>query len=472
MPQRIRKPLKQLARFRRNHQTNSHPIAAKRTTGTMIFHTVRIALALAVALASAPLAAAPADELRGLLDRGQSAEAYAAGARQPEEFGKPDFDFYFGIAAIDTGHAGEGILALERFLTARPGYVPARLHLGRGLYAIGEDARARDVFSGVRDDAAASGEEKVAAERYLDAIRAREARTQGMAAAWIEAGLGYDSNVNSGIKDANVSLPLLGSVTVTPAAVRESDSFGHFGLGGRASRPIASGVSLFGQAQLEAKGHFNDDEYDQTSTTLSGGLSWIRGVNTFRAAYTHNIFTLDGSRYRTANMLSGDWQRQYGATFAGLTVFGGRLDYEGANAVRDAKFYGVMGSWRRTLASRLQPVVFADLTLGREEADASGRGDLSRDTVGLRAGVALSPAPRWGVSAGARFQDARHQGREPLMGRTRHDRYYAADLTVSYALSNNLSLRGELLFSRNDSNIALYEYSRNTGLLKLRYDFK
>jgi hypothetical protein len=171
-------------------------------------------------------------------------------------------------------------------------------------------------------------------------------------------------------------------------------------------------------------------------------------------------------------MLSGDWQRQYGATFAGLTVFGGRLDYEGANAVRDAKFYGVMGSWRRTLASRLQPVVFADLTLGREEADASGRGDLSRDTVGLRAGVALSPAPRWGVSAGARFQDARHQGREPLMGRTRHDRYYAADLTVSYALSNNLSLRGELLFSRNDSNIALYEYSRNTGLLKLRYDFK
>ena len=42
---------------------------------------------------------------------------------------------------------------------------------------------------------------------------------------------------------------------------------------------------------------------------------------------------------------------------------------------------------------------------------------------------------------------------------------------MSYAVRRNLSLRGELLLSRNDSNIALFEYDRNLVALKLRYDF-
>ena len=43
--------------------------------------------------------AAPADELRALLEQGRSADAYALGRSHAEELGKPDFDFYYGIAA-------------------------------------------------------------------------------------------------------------------------------------------------------------------------------------------------------------------------------------------------------------------------------------------------------------------------------------------------------------------------------------
>jgi len=81
----------------------------------------------ALGVAAAPALAAPADEVQKLLESGRSAEAYALGKSHPQALGKPEFDFYFGIAAIDTGHAGEGVLALERYIVQFPDNDRARL---------------------------------------------------------------------------------------------------------------------------------------------------------------------------------------------------------------------------------------------------------------------------------------------------------------------------------------------------------
>src|SRR3990170_4348222 len=95
-----------------------------------------IAAALAAMLvffAQAALAA-PAEDLRALLEQGRSGDAYALGRQHPEELGKPEFDFYFGISAVDSGHAGEGVLALERYVIQFPGNDRARLELARGYF--------------------------------------------------------------------------------------------------------------------------------------------------------------------------------------------------------------------------------------------------------------------------------------------------------------------------------------------------
>ncbi|MCS6920481.1 MAG: hypothetical protein NZM07_00925, partial [Elioraea sp.] len=81
---------------------------------------------------------APADEVRRLVEAGRSVEAYALGREHPQEFGKPEFDFYFGIAAIDAGHAGDGVLALERYVVQFPENLRARLELARGYFVLGE----------------------------------------------------------------------------------------------------------------------------------------------------------------------------------------------------------------------------------------------------------------------------------------------------------------------------------------------
>ena len=96
-----------------------------------------------------PLHAAPADDIQALLAKGDAKAAYALAKKHPDQLGRPGFDFYFGIAAIDSGHAGEGVLALERYVITFPNNLEARLELARGYFVLGENQRAREEFSGV-----------------------------------------------------------------------------------------------------------------------------------------------------------------------------------------------------------------------------------------------------------------------------------------------------------------------------------
>src|SRR5688572_10316100 len=156
------------------------------------------ALGALLVFASACAAATPVDEVRTLLEQGRAAEAYALGRRHPEELGKPDFDFYYGVAAVDSGHAGEGVLALERYVIQFPDNDRARLELARGYFVLGELVRAREEFETVaRKNPPPAVQATI--DRFMDSIRAQETRYSTTATAYIEIGGGYDSNVNSGV---------------------------------------------------------------------------------------------------------------------------------------------------------------------------------------------------------------------------------------------------------------------------------
>ncbi|MBM3357037.1 MAG: hypothetical protein FJY54_04850, partial [Betaproteobacteria bacterium] len=139
--------------------------------------------------------AAPADDIKALVEKGNPRAAYELGKKHPEQLGNPAFDFFFGIAAIDSGHAGEGVLALERYIIHFPGNLQAKLELGRGYFLMGDYLRAREEFNDVlRTKPPAAVVANI--ERYLDAIRAREAAFRTTAGAFIEFGVGRDSNIN------------------------------------------------------------------------------------------------------------------------------------------------------------------------------------------------------------------------------------------------------------------------------------
>ena len=67
--------------------------------------------ALALSLATGAVAA-PADELRKLLEPGNPDEAYRVAKTTPDELYNPAFDFYFSVASVNSSKTSKGALSL------------------------------------------------------------------------------------------------------------------------------------------------------------------------------------------------------------------------------------------------------------------------------------------------------------------------------------------------------------------------
>ncbi|MGH8703913.1 MAG: outer membrane beta-barrel protein, partial [Burkholderiales bacterium] len=396
------------------------------------------------------------------------------GKRHPEELGKPDFDFHFGIAAIDTGHAGEGVLALERYIVQFPDNDRARLELARGYFVLGELLRAREEFETVAAKKPPAGVQATI-DRFLDSISAQETRYKTTASAYVEIGAGMDSNVNSGVGDAVINVPTLGTVQLAQTGVKSGDTFLHLGAGGQFSYPVAPGIALFGGASFEGKLHQDafDQQFDQGNLGVFGGVSLLRDRDLYRATISYSTLSVDNARFRNVGALGGEWHRQLDELNT-VSLFGqyAALTYP-RQAVRDADFYALGVGWRRAFVHRLQPLMQLQALYGKEKNDFSPvRDDLSRDLVTLRAGVSVTPAPRWGLSAGVSYTSSRFLAPDPLFTARREDDYYGLDVGASYRFSKELTLRADYLHSDNRSNLALYKYDRDVVTVKLRYEFR
>ena len=116
----------------------------------------------------------PLRDADALIKNGNPAAAYTL--LKPLEFersGEIRFDYLFGIAALDSGHADKATLAFERVLTMDPNFAGARLDMARAYYQLGDLLRAKTEFETV------SGQNppelaKATIQKYLDAIASHE----------------------------------------------------------------------------------------------------------------------------------------------------------------------------------------------------------------------------------------------------------------------------------------------------------
>ncbi|MEO8848190.1 MAG: outer membrane beta-barrel protein [Casimicrobiaceae bacterium] len=426
---------------------------------------------LVCAVLAAPAAhAATLDEVRANVEASRSVSAWEQCATLPRDT-LPGADLWCGIAAVDTGHTGEGVLSLERYSLLNPSDARGRLELARAYFYAGDDRRSREEFETVRV-LNPPPDVRAGIQRYLDALKAREAQYQPSLTAYVEAGVGYDSNINAGVAQADIALPVLGRVTVVDAGIRKGDGFGVLAGAVQYSHPVAPGAALFVGGIGSGNFNFSNREFDLSQLALNAGGTYRRDVDTFALTYAYGQILLDQDSYRTSNGVALEWRRQVGPTTTlSLTPQFARLDYRGDNEVRDADFYAVGLSLRHGWLSAWQPVLNASVYGGREH-DMRDRPDLGRGIAGAAADVTVSPSPFWALNAGFAYLRSDYDGDIPLLDVTRKDDNYVASVGAMYLLARNWSTRLEYQYQRNDSNIELYAYTRNLVMLKLRYEFK
>lgn len=435
--------------------------------------------------------AASGDEIRSLMEQNKPQDAYRLGRASPHMLGDPAFDFFYGIAAIDAGHAGEGVLALERYILSYPDNRDARFQLARGYFILGEDQRARDEFEALLPGSA--GEQKVAVERHLDAIRARESRYQPTAKAYVEAGIGVDTNINAGLTNGvTPMIPGLGFLpAVSPNSItaRERDTFVTVSAGGQGTYPVSPGVSLYAAGGIDARRHLDslNDVFDQHSLGANGGVSYLVEKNLFKAGASVSQSWVDNQNYVLSYGLNGEWNHQldqFNRLTLGLQV--ARFDYEDMNVYltkdktgglvfsqgthKNSDLVGISGAWTHALPVPFQPIVTVSASYG-EDRNQRNRDDLSRDIYGARISFSMTPAERWGINAGLGYQENKHHAIFTTGSANRHDTSWSLDGSLSYFYTRDFSVRAEVQAMDQNSNIGLFQYRREALSVKARYDF-
>lgn len=410
-------------------------------------------------------------EMQRRVTDGQFEAAYKLGKTMHERLGDPHFDFLFGVAAVHSGRTPEGVLALERHLAAIPGNDRARLELARGYFELGDYIRARQEFEFVlRYQPPPSVRTNI--ERYLDAMRTRDALANRMSSrAYLEAGLGHDSNVNAGTYNSTIQLPN------GPVVIADSTSRGvasrYFNITGGAQwvRRVSPPFSVFAGGDFDIKHNLEATRFDTAHLSGHAGFSMISGASLYRLTLADSIMQVDGTRYRNILSATGELQQGLGeGLMINALVQHSEQSHTGENSIRDARALTLGGGLQKTFAGDWRTSIGMQLSL-TDESNLNKRADLSRHILSARLFLAVNPTDRVGLSLSAGRQFSEFQAPDIAFNTTRSDQLTSVDLGLNYSLSKSWVIRAEVQWSENASNQDLYPFHRTYGLIKTRYLF-
>lgn len=431
---------------------------------------------LFLALAAPAMSSEGEDQIKTLVqlvESGQFHRAFDIADANQNRLGEAEFDFLYGLAALETGRYGVALLAFERVRAARPGDQYAWLQMGRALFHLGEVDRAQAEFAAL----AAEAKEPLASrvKSWHDLAAERVAERRGRKRYYVELGLAHDSNVNGGLDGGGVDLSKYGFGHFHPRGdqVAVSDNRLEAAGGGEYSRLIGPGKTAFAGVDANQQLHLNAGEYNQTGIGAYAGLAWLRGGQQWRLIGSSHLLAVDFHTHRNTIGVTGEWSAPLDSR-RGVSAYGQftRFDYTSAGGgERDSNLLGVGGGYRHALGFSGRPTI--SLVGGYAlDRNAKGRDDYSRNILSLNGGASITPMPRLRVGVNQTFIISNYDAADRALGDTRKDNLQLLTVHGNYALRDRLALRGELALTRNDSNIDLFDYERKLLSFKLRYDFR
>lgn len=440
----------------------------------------RLLLLLALLPATAVLADADLlGEARKLIESGQAGAAYdMLHAVEPERAGDAEFDYLYGVAALDSGHPVEAVFALERVVDLNPDNGPARGELARAYLALGETDDAQTEFKRVTEmDLPPEARQTI--ERYMSNISLFHDRTRTRFRNWIHVGVGYDTNVNGATSDKGpIAVPIAPGIPFLLGGTENSPIW-RIGAGTRFTSPIDldKGLSLFGRISLDHRLTVDEASFASTMGDGALGVRLERGKHKFSLAGEGNIVKIDGlanvrSDRDTAG-LSTQWQYAVNDNNQVTTYAQYSIVRYPEQRVRDVnRFTGGVG-WGHAFAGTTgTPILFGSVFGGTEDALDEGRGShFGRDFYGFRAGASFRPRERHTLFTSFTLQMSDYDTPDPSFLRKRDDDFFNVEVGHRYQHDKNWSVSPTIRYTHNDSNIVITDYDRFEVMLLVRNDF-
>ena len=404
-----------------------------------------------------------------LEQQGHAAQAYdVLKPLAVQRAGDPDFDYAFGLAAADSSHPGEAIAAFERVLAVQPDNSRARAEIARVYAMAGDIDTARATFDTVQNDPTVPDPVRARIGRLVRDYNRTIAGGGSSVTGFAEAEAGYDSNINTATGLTSITLPIfafLGPASLSGAATRMHDGFYQLQAGVSGSTALSRQTRAYASVLGNWRDNFGSSLFDQAAVTGTAGLSHsLVGGTVLSLSGQAQRFWLGHDGYRTA--LGGIARASLPQAGGAALSFQGqyfRYNYDNDPA-RDAdRLTGSIDYSGKTW--------FVGTGGGRERTVRTTSRHLGYWFASAQAGIEAPLSDRMAVLAGASAEHRDYVARDPLFLGDRRDTQLDASLGLRYVLAKGVSLRPRVTYTRNFSNIALYDYSRATASLALRAEF-
>ena len=408
-----------------------------------------------------------------LINKGKANEAFELLAPLEKDLaGNVDYDYLFGIAALESGNPEKASLSLERVLTIKPDFAGARIDLGRAYFAIGNYLKARQEFKTVLKQPKPPPLVKIVVDNYMAMIEERLTKKKSRLSGWVEISGGYDSNVNYATADEVIEVPALqsASIILSDDNIEQDDTFVKYSINmgflHQFTPAVRSYLGLSGSKRLLA----DEKMFETEDAKLRTWLEFGGNINTFRIGATGGLSTLDqsvNSRQVGGNM---EWRHTFNRSNL-ITVFS-QYDTFRYPDVEINNFDQWVGgaSWMHSMPF-MGRSMFAASAYGGYAFETDNRVNGDNSIYGVRLGYHMKPFSKISILAGVGEQLSDFKNENAVFQKKREDQQLDARLALNWTPVINVSIGGMISYINNNSTIPIYEYKRTDVSAVIRYYF-
>ncbi|MGE0357224.1 MAG: tetratricopeptide repeat protein [Burkholderiales bacterium] len=437
-----------------------------------------LVLALAAGAATPALAdPATLDKARRLLNEANPKQAYMELIKlEPRLAGDIEFDYLLGVASLDSGKHEDAVIAFERVLALNPNHAGAQMDLARTFFATGSYDLAESAFR----DLAGRNPPPAAQQtinRYLEAIDARKRQTTAGWRGWAELGMGYDTNITGVPGDfgaaAQQSFGIVG-IEATGNSVKRKAAFGSAAGSLEYSHPLSRGWTLFAAGDARLRGYDGESNYNSAGVDVRAGGALNDGPAQWRVMAAYGAFDQEGEApgepkptndRRTANV-QGDWKYSLDPrTQVGVGLQYARVRFP-ENDVEDFNQVYANASLLRSFEAKGAPLLYLTAFASDDRAVnklPDGETDKSKNLAGVRSYLQYSLTPRLSLFNGLGFvfrRDKDEFARATTVDKG-EDKFTEFALGLNWQFRKACAVRAQYSFTRNDSNISIYDFNRS-----------
>lgn len=421
----------------------------------------------------------PGPEMSRLIAASQYQEAFALGEENLDIWeGEPEFDFFYGLAALESGNASESVYALERVAASAENTQlrqRARLELARAYFLTNNLSASKELFTGVlASNPPENVRENIAV--FLQLIEARQA-SQSAEIKWtIASQLGSDSNINSATSNGLIDTPLIGEIELDPLGQKTDDHYSNTLATMVYNHPLTRDRSVDVSINLNHLNNFSTDQFDIDILQAEAAYNWGDNENRFRHGLTFSTVNLDRNGFQKSVALNSSWQH-VGNDGWYQTVAGSysQIRYDTSNgatlnSLRDVDQFLVSGGLTKISGSYTHSVT---LYHADENSVASSAGSHNgRAFTGMGYSLLYRLNAQHTPYVRASLQEVEHDTRHPVFFNTKR-RGHTRSLTAGWFWQYNrdLMVTAQSSYTKNNSNIPLFDYSRVRYQAGIRYQF-